>query len=98
MEHDVNFAPAPDPPLFEGEIENFDFDFDSDTSDEPSSPPAKPAVEIQPVDTINQGNQETVATQNPDERQAEESQSQSFEEPIPNPEPFESTPSTKAPA
>jgi hypothetical protein len=98
VEHDVNFAPAPDPPLLEGEIGEIYFDFDD--SDETSDPPAKPAIKIspEPVNVIDQGDQEAVKTQNLDQRQPEANEIQSVEQTIPNPEPYEHIPAVKAPA
>ena len=90
VEYDVNFTPAPDPPLLEGEIGEIHLDFD--TSDETPDPPVKISTEVQeePVTVVDQGDQEAVNTQNPDEPQLEATNDsqpeQSIEQPIPNPD------------
>ena len=99
MEYDVNFTPAPDPPLLEGEIGEIYFDFDA--AEETSDPPAKPSTEVspEPVKIVDQGDQEAVTTQNPDEHHdTQPEQSKPLEESIPNPEPYENVPAVKAPA
>ena len=101
VEYDVQFTPAPDLPLLEGEIGDVYFDFDA--LEEPSEPAVKPEAKIspEPVNVIDQGNQEAVKTQNPDtqpEATTNDRQPQSLKEPIPDPIPFKNAPTVKAPA
>ena len=95
MEYDVNFMPAPDPPLLEGEIGDMNFDFDD--FDETSEPLAKATADVDRKPVIDQGNQEAVKTQNLDKPNLETTQPEQFEQPVPDPQPFENTPTIKAP-
>ena len=103
VEYDVNFTPAPDPPLLEGEIENTDFDFDDfDEPQEPSKVTVK-NVEIH-QEPVDQSDQEVVKASNLDERRPQTSndapaeQFESREEHVPNSEPPKNPPAVKAPA
>ena len=93
VEYDVNFTPAPDPPLLEGEIGEVLFDFDSEPEPDATSPVRS---HQEPSKVTDQGDQEAVRTLNLDRRQPEappadstEQIEQSIEESIPNPLPNE---------
>ena len=87
MEYDVKFTPAPDLPLLEGEVGEIYLDFDA--LYQISDPPVKTDIEAKPdpVQVIDQGDQEAAALPNPDERQPDVNlpeQSESLEQPVPN--------------
>jgi hypothetical protein len=99
VEHDVNFTPAPDPPLLEGEVGEINFDFDSLYQIE--DPQVKPDIDTkpEPVKIIDQGDRTAVNTQNSDKRPAEITpQSETREPQIPDLLPHENAPAVKAPA
>ena len=97
VEYNVNFTSAPDLPLLEGEIGEIYLDFDA--LDEAFDLPVKNAVKIhlEPTNIIDQGDQD-LDKQQPETMNNEPDKPQSLEQPIPNPQPHEAIPATKAPA
>jgi len=99
MEYDVNFTPAPDPPLLEGKVGEVLLDFDNLYQIE--DPPVKTDVEAKPdlLSHVNQSDQAAVNAQSPNEHPAEDTlQSETREESIPKPLLYEDAPAIRAPA
>ena len=94
VEHGVNFTPAPDPLLIEGEVGEVYLDFDA--LYKISDPPVKTDVK-EPAKVFDQGDQTAVETQNSDKHLTKAPQPEVHEQPIPTSLPHDNAPAVTAP-